>query len=96
LLQSGPLSGPVSQKRRIAIGMAINVAARKARRGVLGTTAALTEVAARPTPSNTSAHDPEGTRLAVMRTNVAVVIPATPMNIRAAMPAGWVAQPSIA
>ena len=71
--------------------MASRAAARSANLETEGTRAALTEQAAKPAPRTTSAHEPEETTAAVIRTNVAVTEPKTAMATRAAMPKGWVA-----
>lgn len=71
--------------------MAITVAVRAARRDTDGIHAALTEVAARPTPRSTSAHEPDSTMADVVRTNTAIDIPIAAMAMRAALPSGLVA-----
>lgn len=97
LLRTVPLSGSGEiQNAWMVRGMAMMIAATVRSRGVLGVSAARTEVAARPTPSSTSAHDPVVTRAAVIRTRVAVAIPREAMAIRTALPAGRVAHARMA
>lgn len=97
LLCTGPLSdsGQI-QNAWIVRGMAMMIAATVSSLGVVGVSAARTEVAARPTPSSTSAQDPVVTRAAVIKMRVAVAIPKAAMAIRTALPAGRVAHAWIA
>lgn len=72
--------------------MAITVAIKAISRGTEGTHAARTDVAASPTPSNTSAHDADSATAAVIRVRVAIAIPIPARAIRAALPSGLAAQ----
>ena len=73
-------------------GMATRLAATKPSRNAVGNRAARADVAARATPARTKNHEPLASMLAVSSTRTAVIIPASAIEIRMAIPIGSVAQ----